>query len=250
MMQITKARTSAQNTIARYVNGKRYDAAYQSLPTLCCSYENEKAYGYLISCIDAIKPNITEILSSKKKCPEEYVKYIAPICYAKSVLYIPELDDFVKQCISKTWPKEVEVLSHSNTIPSFLVHLVARNTLSHDEIHVFAHRFEQELKMNFQWLYEKYPLSESSTNEMKSVTILGKVVSNKINTAAPLPSQITAPPKSTHKPSSQSAKATKKMTELPELPMINTDSYLRMMEFVKQKVKNWDTWQFEKLNVS
>lgn len=230
--------SNSLNIIQNNVNRQKYNEAFETLPLLFCKYEHEHALKHLLYCIDNIKLDLDAILGSKK-CPEKSVQFIAPLCYARNVMTIPELDQFVKVTLAKLWgQKEVSALAVSNEIPCFLVHLKPRNTLTLDEMHVIAHGVEKTMNVNMEWFYERYPITKESSQNLNSIKTMGLV-----KKALPTDTSVALAPDEIRESKNRNKNNEKTLTDLPLLPIIKEDDYKNMVDYVNKRVKEWNSWQ-------
>ena len=222
-------RNSTQSLLKRKVAEGAYTEAKNALPRLCCVFEQEAALNYLINCVDQVTANVTKLLDSKA-CPLDMVQFVAPLCYVRTLLTIRELESFVVDYLMRSWNRgEVEVLMRSNTIPDIVMHVNPRDTFSLEELHLFVHRFEKEMGMDFTWFYENFPVtSHSPPEQQQKVTVLGKEVQMKQGSQV-LPTDL---------PAVNARRSTGK--DLPVLPPFKEESYRKMVEYVSNALKHWN----------
>lgn len=230
--KLTKAIASLKQCINRYATQRKYNDAFEILPQLLCSFEHERALRYIADCISKVRADMQTLLASRGSCPADLIPHIAPLCYARTVLSIEYLNQFVCGTLVKLWGKsEVDALTRSSDVPQFLVHLQPRNALPLEEMHVIAHAAEDALKIDLRWFYEQHPVTTVSAARLCSSRAMGAVRA---------PPQVRADV--AHAPGSAPVGG-KGITELPQLPMIRDGDFERMVEYVDERVRGWDAWR-------
>jgi hypothetical protein len=145
----------------------------------------------------------------------------------------------------KAWKRpHVDALARSDTIPDLLERIQGRSEFTLEELHLFARRFEESLKMNFEWLYTKFPLSEGQQAEPVYQMTIG---SRPVSLPGPVPRQISgeaaARPRSR---SGGSAERTEASMDLPALLPFDETAYNEMMLFVHRSITNWNTLNYRR----
>lgn len=227
--KVTETKEHFLNLFKKYKLDGQYERAFDSFNGFCSQYENERALNHLIECVQTIYNNLHEVLSYKSK-PEKYDYELSIICYAQSVLHIPNLDYFVLNVVQNLWKKEtVESLKFSAKIPDSMEHLIPRDRFTREELHLFAHTFENDLNMDFTWFYNNFPINSQNTPEQTSqVKVFGKAVFMK-KVEAPKPTVI---------------EYKGDASVLPALPPFKQDSYAKLNQFVEDSISKWNTWKF------
>lgn len=229
LKKASQSKTSFENSMKKYVLSSQYDKAFDSFNGFCSQYENERALKHLSECMEVIIANLHEVISFKV-LPEKYEYQLSILCFAQSILHIQHLDFFVIEVVQKLWGKQsVESLKFSAKIPDSMVHIVPRDRFTLEELHFFASNFEKELKMDFTWFFDHFPINSQNPPENTSqVRVLGKnIFMKKVEPPQPTVAE--------YKGDS---------SILPVLPLFKKDSYMHLDKFVEDSLQKWNTWKY------
>jgi hypothetical protein len=218
-----------QGQVTRHVASNNIPEAFKTLPALCCFFEQQRAFSYLITCLDATKRHMPVILSAPE-CPADHVESVAPLCYLQRAFKWKELDRFVSDFLVKAWKKaNVEKLVRADTIPNLVTHVRPRAEFSLDEMHGFARVMERELKMDFGWLFAAYPATDAAAGAASDVVVGGRKKSGPV-----------APPIQPDAPSEPEC-----IGDLPVVRPFEFQDYSQMLGFVAGSLLKWNSWTFE-----
>jgi hypothetical protein len=220
MSSCAKTCQSKQGQVARHVASNALEDAFKALPALCCFYEQEKAFAYLVKCVDETKRHLPELLTSSD-CPPEHVMSVAPLCYLQRMFRWKELDRFVSEFLVRVWRKaNVERLVRGDTVPDIITHVRPRADFSLEEMHGLARQMERDLRMDFGWLFAAYPATAAVSD----------VVGGGRKRSAPPPIE---------------PEASECLGDLPEVRPFERDDYSQMLSFVASSLSKWNSWTFE-----
>ncbi|OHS95392.1 hypothetical protein TRFO_10527 [Tritrichomonas foetus] len=230
LQKVQNTNAQVKNTMQRNIASQNFQAAFDNLNTFCCKYEQERATGFLLECTKTVQSHISEILAGNS-CPGEYDLSVTILCYSRKFLHIPQLLTIVDDVFTKKWGKAtIEAMTYSEKVPDMMNHLSPRDSFTLEELHMFVHRFEGEMKMDFTWFYNYFPVTNTNLPDSVShVKVLGRKVS--MNTVEP--------PKPPPKEISRNASKT-----LPPLIPFTNESYVNMVKFVDKSLQGWNTWRF------
>ena len=230
LKQVTQTKKSLLNVLNNKIAQKNYQDCLGTLNGFCCKYEQELATLYLSECINILISNIAQLANSKS-CPSSLCTQVSILCYSRKILHIPQLDTLIDKLLAGKWGKqEIQTLTFSDKVPDMLVHLKPRDSFTLEELHLFVHRFESEMNMDFTWFYESFPITNKNLPEsVTHVQVLGRTIHM----------EAVQPPK----PPEQ--KITRNVNKnLPQLPPFTKDSYKQLVGFVDKSLKGWNTWRF------
>ena len=128
--------------------------------------------------------------------------------------------------LKKHWGvSEIQLVKQSPQIPEILKHLQKRDSFTLEEQHAFAHQIEANLNFNCDWFYEANPINQNSARR-DSVILSGKKISIPQNSSQKI----------------QSVDISEKTNNPIPQPEFTLEDYDRMVLFVNNALKKWDTW--------
>jgi hypothetical protein len=100
---------------------------------------------------------------------------------------------------------------------------------------------QESLKIDFRWFFEMFPLDRSDLNEGRhQIYMLDRTCSRPGLNSAPAPSELPI-----EKPKRFSFSQGADSPDLPPLQPFRQADYDRMVQYVDQSLKRWNTWTYQ-----
>ncbi|EAY07593.1 hypothetical protein TVAG_334050 [Trichomonas vaginalis G3] len=224
----------SSNTLRSNISLKKYPSAFENVTMICSSYDKEQAIDYLMTSIKNVQANLNQIFASKE-VPSNVAMDIAAMCYAAKLGLFEAVTKYVNHFFVPIYKAtEVENLAHSSLVPKELSKLKRPENYTMEELHIFVQNYEKQMRMDFTWFFEQYPINANRPPEHTvNVKIGGRTISN---------NNIQPPPAAAKNNLAQIASSPSLLTSSLPLPApkeFSIEDFINMQQDLTKILKNW-----------